>query len=161
MQGPADGSSNFLYYRNIRLNYYAVTALLARASLYFGDKNTAFSCANEVIGALNQGIFSFVDRSLVTGSPEDPDRIFSSEVIFALSHARRNELFKNYYDPSRVPNYVFRMDSDMFSRLIFGGSQSGGSQDDYRCRVNWIAPGTNRYFYKYSDMVDVGNIRNT
>lgn len=162
MQGPADGSSNFLYYRNIRLNYYAVTALLARASLYFGDKNTAFSCANEVIGSLNQGIFSFVDRSLVTGSPEDPDRIFSSEVIFALSHARRNELFKNYYDPSRVPNYVFRMDSDMFSRLIFGGSQSGGSQDDYRCRVNWIiATGTNRYFYKYSDMVDVGNIRNT
>ncbi len=56
-----------------------------------------------------------MDRSLVTGSPEDPDRIFSSEVIFALSHARRNELFKNYYDPSRVPNYVFRMDSDMFS----------------------------------------------
>ncbi len=54
------------------------------------------------------------------------------------------------------------MDSDMFSRLIFGGSQSGGSQDDYRCRVNWIATGgTNRYFYKYSDMVDVGNIRNT
>ena len=161
MDGPGDGSSNFLYYRNIRLNYYAVTALLARASLYFGDRKSAFTYSTEVIGALNKGIFSFVDRSLVTGSPEDPDRIFSSEVIFALSHARRNELFKNYYDPSRVPNFVFRMDSDVFSKLIYGGSGTGGSQDDYRCRVNWIATGSNRYFYKYSDMVDYGNIRNT
>lgn len=161
MEGPADGSSNFLYYRNLRLNYYAVTALLARASLYFGDRQGAYSYSTEVIGAMNKGIFSFVDRSLVTGSPDDPDRIFSSEVIFALSHARRSELFKNYYDPSRVPNYVFRMDNDVFSRIIFGGSQSGGSQDDYRCRVNWIATGSNRYFYKYSDMVDTGNIRNT
>lgn len=161
MDGPADGSSNFLYYRNIRLNYYAVTALLARASLYFGDKKSALAYSNEVIGALNKGVFSFVDRALVTGSPDDPDRIFSSEVIFALSHARRNELFKNYYDPSRIPNFVFRIDGDLFSKLIFGGSDTGGSQDDYRCRVNWIATGSNRYFYKYSDMADYGNIRNT
>ncbi|MDE5956171.1 MAG: RagB/SusD family nutrient uptake outer membrane protein, partial [Bacteroidales bacterium] len=93
--------------------------------------------------------------------PDDPDRIFSSEVIFALSHARRNEIFKNYFDPSRMPNYVFRMNNDVFSRLIYGGSLTGGSQDDYRCRANWIASGTNRYFYKYSDMVETGNIRNT
>lgn len=161
MDGPADGASNFLYYRNLRLNYYAVTGLLARASLYFGDKQDAFTYATEVIGASNAGIFPFVDRSLVAGSPEDPDRIFSSEVIFALTHARRNELFKNYYDPSRTPNYVFRMDNDIFSRFIYGGSLTGGSIDDYRCRANWIANGTNRYFYKYSDMVETGNIRNT
>lgn len=161
LDGPNDGSSSFLYYRPLRMNYYAVTALLARASLYFGDRKSAFTYSTEVIGAINKGIFSFVDRSLVTGSPEDPDRIFSSEVIFALSHASRNELFKNYYDPSRVPNFVFRIDPDVFSKLIFGGSDTGGSQDDYRCRVNWIATGSNRYFYKYSDMVDYSNIRNT
>jgi hypothetical protein len=38
---------------------------------------------------------------------------------------------------------------------------TGGNQDDYRYRVNWVATGANRYFYKYSDMVDSGNIRNT
>jgi hypothetical protein len=27
--------------------------------------------------------------------------------------------------------------------------------------VNWVATGANRYFYKYSDMVDSGNIQNT
>ncbi|MCM1501350.1 MAG: RagB/SusD family nutrient uptake outer membrane protein [Bacteroidales bacterium] len=161
MDGPSDGTSNFLYYRNLRLNYYAVTALLARASLYFGNKADALTYATEVIGASGAGIFPFVDRTLVTGSPADPDRIFSSEVIFALSHARRNELFKNWYDPSRMPNYVFRMDNDVFSRIVYGGSLTGGSLDDYRCRANWIASGSNRYFYKYSDMVETGNIRNT
>ena len=103
-----------------------------------------------------------MDKSLVTGSPDDPDRIFSSEVIFALTHSQRNTLFKDYFDPSRIPNYVFRMDNDLMSSIVFGGgAMTGGNQDDYRYRVNWVATGANRYFYKYSDMVDSGNIRNT
>ena len=159
MESPSDGSSNFLRYRSLRLNYYAVSALLARSSLYFGDKEAAYEYAMEVI---KSGAFPFVDRALVTGSPDDPDRIFSSEVIFALSHSQRNILFKNYYDPSRIPNYVFRMDNDLMSNVVFGGgAATGGNQDDYRYRVNWVATGANRYFYKYSDMNDTGNIRNT
>lgn len=159
---PSDGSSSFMYYRNLRLNYYAVTALLARCGLYFGDKDAAYDYAVEVIEAAGSGIFPFVDKSLVTGSPDDPDRIFSSEIIFALTHSQRNKLFKNYYDPSRIPNYVFRMDNDLMSDLIFGGGAlTGGNQDDYRYRVNWVATGANRYFYKYSDMADPGSIVNT
>ena len=159
---PSDGSSTFMYYRNLRLNYYAVTALLARSGLYFGDKEAAYRYSTEVIDASDKGIFPFVDKSLVTGSPDDPDRIFSSEVIFALTHSQRNTLFKDYFDPSRIPNYVFRMDNDLMSSIVFGGgAMTGGNQDDYRYRVNWVATGANRYFYKYSDMVDSGNICNT
>lgn len=162
MDPSADGSSNFMHYRNLRLNYYAVTALLARSALYFGERESAFEYASEVIDASQDGVFPFVDKSLVTGSPDDPDRIFSSEVIFALSHSQRSSIFKDYYDPSRIPNYVFRMDNDLMSNIVFGGGgQTGGNQDDYRYRVNWVATGANRYFYKYSDMVDSGNIRNT
>lgn len=159
---PSDGSSVFMYYRNLRLNYYAVTALLARSGLYFGDRESAYIYSREVIDAAQEGVFPFVDKSLVTGSPDDPDRIFSSEVIFALTHSQRNTLFKDYFDPSRIPNYVFRMDNDLMSNLVFGGGAlTGGNQDDYRYRVNWVATGANRYFYKYSDMADLGNIRNT
>lgn len=148
--------------RNLRLNYYAVSALLARSSLYFGDMRAAYSYSTEVIKAADEGIFPFVDKSLVTGSPEDPDRIFSSEVIFALSHSQRNTIFKDYYDPSRIPNFVFRMDNSLMSNLIFGGgAMTGGNQDDYRYRVNWVATGSNRYYYKYSDMNDTGSIVNT
>ena len=78
---PSDGTSTFMYYRNLRLNYYAVTALLARASLYFGENEAAYGYSTEVIKAAQEGIFPFVDKGLVTGSPDDPDRIFSSEVI--------------------------------------------------------------------------------
>ena len=161
METPADGSSTFMYYRNLRLNYYAVTALMARSSLYFGDMGNAYKYSSEVITDA-EAIFPFVEKSLVTGSPDDPDRIFSSEIIFALTHSQRNKLFKNYFDPSRIPNYVFRMDNELMSNIVFGGgSTTGGNQDDYRYRVNWVATGANRYFYKYSDMVDNGNIRNT
>lgn len=159
---PSDGSSVFMRYRNLRLNYYAVTALLARSSLYFGDREAAYEYAVEVIRAADSGIFPFVDKSLVTGSPDDPDRIFSSEVLFALSHSQRNTIFKDYFDPSRIPNYVFRMDNDLMNNVVYGGGAlTGGNQDDYRYRVNWVATGANRYFYKYSDMMDSGNIRNT
>ena len=159
---PADATSTFMYYRNLRLNYFAVTALLARSGLYFGDMEAAYDYSTEVIQAASEGIFPFVEKSLVIGSPDDPDRIFSSEVIFALSHSQRNKLFKGYYDPSRIPNYVFRMDNDLMSNLIYGGGAStGGHQDDYRYRVSWVATGANRYFYKYSDMVDAGSIQNT
>ena len=161
MEGPQAGGDTFMYYRNLRLNYYAVAALLARTSLYFGDRESAYYYASEVIKASDK-VFPFVDKSLVTGSPDDPDRIFSSEIIFALSHSQRNKLFKNYYDPSRIPNCVFRMDNDLMSNYIYGGgAATGGNQDDYRYRVNWMATGANRYFYKYSDMKETGDIRNT
>ena len=47
------------------------------------------------------------------------------------------------------------------NNLIFGGTATGGNQDDYRYRVNWVASGSNRYFYKYADMEDTGKIENT
>ena len=169
MSGDVNQNSNFLRYRALRMNYYAVTGLLARVCLYASSndeeggsaRKKAFNYSTEIIKAVDSCIFPFVDKKLVTGSPDDPDRIFSSEVIFALSHASRNQLFKNYFDPTRVPNYVFRMDNDLMNNLIFGGTATGGNQDDYRYRVNWVASGSNRYFYKYADMEDTGKIENT
>ena len=162
MSGSQDGTSNFMRYRALRLNYYAVEALLARVNLYMGNKTEAFKYATDVIKTADQGIFPFVDKSLVIGSPADPDRIFSSEVLFALTNTSRSKIHKNFYDPSRLPNYVFRMDDNLVSNIVYGGAATtGGYQDDYRYRANWIATGSNRYFYKYSDMVANGSIQNT
>lgn len=162
MSGSQEGTSNFMRYRALRLNYYAVEALLARVNLYMGNKTEAFKYATDVIKTADQGIFPFVDKSLVIGSPADPDRIFSSEVLFALTNTSRSKIHKNFYDPSRLPNYVFRMDDNLMSNIVYGGAATtGGYQDDYRYRANWIATGSNRYFYKYSDMVANGSIQNT
>lgn len=162
MSSAVPGASNFMRYRALRLNYYAVTGLMARVCLYTGQRENAYTYATEVIKAANEGIFPFVDRQSVTGSLDDPDRIFSSEVLFALSHSKRGQLFKDYFDPARVPNMVFRMETDLLEKVIYGGmAESGGNLDDYRCRVNWIAKGSIRYFYKYSDMQETGRIENT
>ena len=162
MSGSQDGTSNFMRYRALRLNYYAVEALLARVNLYMGNKTEAFKYATDVIKTADQGIFPFVDKSLVIGSPAAPDRIFSSEVLFALTNTSRSKIHKNFYDPSRLPNYVFRMDDNLMSNIVYGGAATtGGYQDDYRYRANWIATGSNRYFYKYSDMAANGSIQNT
>lgn len=162
MSSAQDGTSNFLRYRALRLNYYAVEGLLARAYLYMGDKMNAFKYASDVIKTIDAGIFPFVDKNLVIGSPSDPDRIFSSEVLFALSNTSRGNLFKNFYDPSRLPNFVFRMDNSLMDNLVYGGATAtGGFQDDYRYRACWIATGSSRYFYKYQDMVATGSIQNT
>ena len=162
MSSTEDGSSNFLRYRALRLNYYAVEALMARAYLYMGNKTEAFKYATDIIKTADQNIFPFVDKNLVIGSPADPDRIFSSEVLFALTNTSRGTIHKNFFDPSRLPNYVFRMDDSMMSNLVYGGAATtGGYQDDYRYRACWMATGSNRYFYKYSDMVANGSIQNT
>lgn len=162
MSSTEDGSSNFLRYRALRLNDYAVEALMARAYLYMGNKTEAFKYATDVIKTADQNIFPFVDKNLVIGSPADPDRIFSSEVLFALTNTSRGTIHKNFFDPSRLPNYVFRMDDSMMSNLVYGGAATtGGYQDDYRYRACWMATGSNRYFYKYSDMVANGSIQNT
>lgn len=131
--GNAGESSNFLCYRALRLNYYAVTGLLARVCLYAGQRENAFNYSTEVIKASNNGIFPFVDRSLVNGTAQDPDRIFSPEVLFALSDSQRGELFEEYFDPSLAPNMVFRMETDLLEQTIYGGTGIGGNLDDYRC----------------------------
>ena len=162
MDGPASGETDaFLYYRNLRMNYFAVCALLARAHLWTGNRTEALKYAEEVIKAGKEGVFPFVDRSLVTGSPDDPDRIFSSEVIFALTDSRRETIFDSYFDPSRLPNYVFTMEGGLFSDVIYGGMDTGGSRYDYRYLSGWRTTGGKSYFYKYSDMVNTGDIRNT
>lgn len=161
MSGDVNGN-NFLRYRALRLNYYAVSGLLARAALYMNDKTTAFNNAQEVIKAANSGIFPFVNKNNVIGGATNPDRIFSTEVLFALTNTSRNLLFKNYFAPTRLPDFVFRMEDDLLGSVIYGGgTTTGGSLDDYRYRANWSTVGNARYFYKYADMTETGKIENT
>lgn len=160
MQGGTGNTGDFLRYRALRLNYYAVQGLMARVYLYANDKEKAFAYANKVIAAAESGIFPFVQRADIK-----KDRIFSSEVIFALTNVNRVLLFKNIYDPSRTPNAVFTMDDKLLNFLY---SASGSSaQSDFRYEANWRTarlPGLesrSSYFYKYSDMDSSGLIQNT
>lgn len=106
--------------------------------------------------------FPFVDKANVLGNPENVDRIFATEVIFGLTNVNRNLMFQNNNDPDHSPQPVLRMDPMLLEAPYFGGgSEYGGSTDDYRYIANWRKNGNDYYFYKYADMADVSRIENT
>lgn len=161
---------NFLEYRTLRLNYYAVQALLARAyhyiSSYEGEHQAEYKAKAkayaESIIAVAPVHFPFVDKANILGSTDYVDRIFATEVIFGLTNVNRNLLFKNNNDPNHSPQPVLRMDPDLLEAPYFGGgSEYGGSTDDYRYIANWQKNGNDYYFYKYADLTDASRIENT
>lgn len=169
MSGDASGN-NFERYRSLRMNYYAVEALLARVwqwrSASDGDEASlrAYHYAKEVIDNASR-LFPFVNKEVVLGNPTNPDRIFSSEIIFALSNPKRGEMFKEIYDPSLLPSPVFTPDSVIFNEYMFGNVSAsltyGGSKDDYRYVCQWKTVGSTPYFYKYQDVTNTGLVMNT
>lgn len=169
MSSDASGN-NFERYRSLRMNYYAVEALLARVWQYRSNgeddmaAREAYAYASGVIER-SSNLFPFVDKSLVLGSPTNPDRVFSSEVLFGLTNNQRGQLFKENYDPSLLPNPVFCPDSVIFNEYMFGNVSPsltyGGSKDDYRYVSQWKTVGSKAYFYKYQDITNSGLIYNT
>ncbi|MBL1407178.1 RagB/SusD family nutrient uptake outer membrane protein [Sphingobacterium faecale] len=96
------GGSNDLYYRQYRLNYYAAKALLARAYLWKGERSKALECAEEILSevqAADKNIFPYVTFADAT-NVDKPDRLFSTEVMFALYDINRQEMYKRLFDVS-------------------------------------------------------------
>ena len=62
-----DVANAFKGYRALRMNYYAVKLLLARAYLYIGDKENALKAAKEVF-VFEDRLFPWVDGAVVSGT---------------------------------------------------------------------------------------------
>ncbi|WP_164121839.1 RagB/SusD family nutrient uptake outer membrane protein [Sphingobacterium sp. xlx-130] len=73
-----DLEDQLLKNRHYRLNYYAVTTLLARVYLYQGNNNMAVEAANEVI---NSGFFKLFEA---TGGIPSSQFIFPQELMFSI-----------------------------------------------------------------------------
>lgn len=115
--GIADNSFSF---RQLRLNYYAVQALLARAYLWRGDKTEAYRIAkNEIIDKVQvegEEIFPWTSREAFEAA-EKEDYMFSSEVFFALYNS----------DRVNVDNALFAEKLTLKSRLTFVGEGLSGN----------------------------------
>ena len=110
----------FLQDRNLRLNYYAVQGLLARAYLYTGNKERALYYAESVI-KIQEEKFPWVTPMKLDNS-KSADRVFSTEIMFALQNLNRNTLYTSLFDGANlklntllaprgdVVNYVFESD---------------------------------------------------
>lgn len=91
-----DGESNDFKFRNIRLNYYAVQALIARAALYFNEEETALKYANSVIEdtQVKNNYFPFSTQAQMSVEKYE-DKVYSSEILFAAYNMKRS---KDIYD---------------------------------------------------------------
>jgi starch-binding outer membrane protein, SusD/RagB family len=91
-----DPADNFMAYRSIRMNYYAVKALQARAYLWFGNNAEAHEAASVVIEAVNKDNSSKFElasaSALVAGN-----YVMTNEHIFALHEFALPDIYSNSY----------------------------------------------------------------
>lgn len=79
------------------LNYYAVTALLARVRLYAGDKEAALEAAREIIGEPeDEPVAPFA----LTTEPASTDYLFQGELLFALEELKMEDNIDAYFGES-------------------------------------------------------------
>ena len=91
-----DASDSFKTHRNLRLNYYAVQALLSRVYLYTEQLDSALTYALNVI-EVQERVFPWTDRTSAAMGV-DPDRVFSSELLFASENRNIGGLYTSLFN---------------------------------------------------------------
>ena len=140
---PDQYENSDLESRPYRMNYYAAKAVLARVYLWEGKKSEAYDTAVEVIDEASAD-FPFVSEDEATGV--NPDRLFTSEVLFGLYNTSRDRDLYNVLFSSVLKNY---------ERFYPAGSLATGrlqewydDDNDYRKKV-WAVDQENLYNQKY------------
>lgn len=161
-----DPNTNKLNYRQYRMNYFAVCGLLARVYLWAGDEQKAKEMALEVIqkGQITGSeTFPWITTDAVNNRGDYPDRIFSTEALFALYNTNRISIQNLQY------NYTL----NQFQLLTFIGNVAEGrvpvlypNENDFRRKLHWAQRVNNTsneilYFTKYLDVTDTEGISNT
>lgn len=149
-----NGNKDFSY-RQYRLNYYAVQALLARAHLWRGDKLKAGECARRVIEGANSSenaLFPLVSYDYME---KNEDNLFSPEVLFSLYNTSRSgKIYKQLYAPDLAANRILSMTGDIATGRI---AVFYDDKNDYRYKMWEQTVENNRnvvYFTKYEDNAD-------
>lgn len=120
-EGPlmSSAADNSYRYRGLRMNYYAVMALKARAYLYGGMTTEAREYALKVINDPNrETYFPFVDLANIKGETRNPDRVFSTEILFSLFDRSRGSIFDSYFDAGNVANNLLIPKKGVIAQLF-------------------------------------------
>lgn len=156
VNGPMRSEANefnvtFFRFRNLRFNYFAVKALQARVNLYAGNNEAAFVAANAVIDEATPFFPWIVDEDF-TNAGNNIDRIFSSEVLFALENTELYNRQTNYFDASLKIDELF---APLGGRLK---SIFDPYTNDYRYSYSWKDSNEEvreiETFFKFDDIED-------
>lgn len=116
------------------LNYYAITALLARVQLYAGNKEAALTAAREIIGEPEDD--PVAPFALVT-DPSSTDYIFKDEQLFALEVLKMEDNIDVYFGESAADVSFTQSPTALGMRKnsrdnLF--AQQNPADDDYRLK---------------------------
>ena len=141
-------AENYWRFRNMRLNYYAVRALQARVYLYAGENEKACEAARIVTG-IQEAYFPFTDYTSVVGNSKTPDRVFSSELLFALQNSQREDIFTGYFSPDLNDYQIFKTPNDYLNKVF-----DALSARDMRYAPLWLDAVNYDFkcFYKYASV---------
>lgn len=150
--GPAgDASDSFKKFRTLRLNYYAVKALLARTYLYAKENDLAFNTAKEVM-EVQEKWFPWVQADRF-----NTDKVFSTELLFALQNPNRNALYTSLFNARNLSPVSVLAPKEDIVMIIFDDQKH-----DYRYMANLqnsILIGADNYkiFNKYEGVDSLEN----
>jgi len=149
--------SNDFYFRQYRLNYYATKALLARAYLWQGNREGALTQAEELleeVQSLSKTVFPYVTFANAT-NVEKPDRMFSTEVMFAVYNINRRSMYSRLFDVNLTVEQKLSFSAGDVNEARVNSIYD--DSNDYRRRI-WQSASTGTFSattnMKYADIVD-------
>lgn len=151
MASTIEGTENYLRYRQLRLNYYAVALLKARACLWIGDNETALAEARKITDDEKaKAFFPFVDPDRLLGNNVDPDRVFSTETVFGFYKKDFGDIYTYNFASSLSSTTVLRP-RDGYLSLLFSQTE------DYRYQSQWVNVTGGGELVKYKGFIDSDN----
>ncbi|MDO5977851.1 RagB/SusD family nutrient uptake outer membrane protein [Flavivirga spongiicola] len=141
--------SDFYRFRNLRLNYFAVKALQARANLYAGDNIAALAAAKTVINEASKW-FAWTDPLDVISAGKKADRIFSSEVLFAVQNNNLYNQYDRFFSDELGQRFVLTSNSARLETVF------EANLNDYRFNSTWAVPSIGGFdtktFFKFVEI---------
>lgn len=131
--------------RNQRMNLFAVKALRARILLWAGKNSEAHAQALEIITE-GEKWFPWLPYTSIVNSPT-PDRLFSTELLFAVFNRNLYKNYASYYSPSLTETRILAPEITNL-RNVFENNEN-----DWRYPTTWRqTTKPYRTFFKYEDI---------
>lgn len=123
----------YLRYRQLRMNYYAVLALKARVYLYAGEQAQALAAARKLLtDAKVDKHFPAVDPNKLLANQDNPDRVFSTEVLAGIYLKDRADIHSNYFSSEQAGNNYLHPRKNFVNMSLFAEETQ-----DYRFQAWW------------------------
>ena len=123
----------YLRYRQLRMNYYAVLALKARVFLYAGEQAQALAAARKLLtDAKVDEHFPAVDPNKLLANQDNPDRVFSTEVLAGIYLKDRADIHSNYFSSEQAGNNYLHPRKNFVNTNLFAEETQ-----DYRFQAWW------------------------